>query len=115
VTGKQDHGRDGSADPADPGGRVTSTDASDLAEAWHAAEAALPSGWQLDGLRCSSTGLLAEERSDEWIAVAVAADGTERAARAADPHAALDALVASLAGSSGSPEPRSGRLDRERG
>jgi hypothetical protein len=65
-----------------------------LNAAWKAAEAALPTGWKLDGLRCGSTGLSPEHRSEDWVAVAVAPDGTERSVQAADPFAALEALAA---------------------
>jgi hypothetical protein len=64
-----------------------------LAVAWRRAQEALPTGWQLDGLRCASTGLGADERSEDWIAVALGPDGEERRARAVDPVAALEGLV----------------------
>ena len=38
----------------------------------------------------------AAQRSDDWIAVAVELDGTERRARAVDPVAALDALLVTI-------------------
>jgi len=31
----------------------------------------MPLGWHLDSLRCTSTGLAPEQRSDRWVAVAV--------------------------------------------
>jgi hypothetical protein len=68
----------------------------DLTSAWNAAEAALPAGWRLDGLRCDSRGLTPELRSDDWRAVAISTDGRERSASAPDPADALEALVASL-------------------
>ena len=65
-----------------------------LMTAWSATERSLPVGWRLDGLRCASTGLGEEQRSDDWVAVAVGPDGSERSYRAADPIAALNGLVA---------------------
>lgn len=72
------------------------TDAEALGEAWRRAQEALPTGWQLDGLRCASDGLAPDQRSDDWIAVALGPDGEERRMRASDPFAALDGLVASI-------------------
>lgn len=63
-----------------------------MARAWHEAQERLPEGWQLDGLRCASTGLDEGERSDDWIALAIAPTGEERVFRAADPIAALAGL-----------------------
>ena len=68
----------------------------DLAGAWRDAQAQLPPGWQLDSLQCASTGLGEEERSDDWVAVAIGPAGDERRVRAADPVAALDALARDL-------------------
>ncbi len=68
-------------------------DTNDLNAAWARVQAALPEGWTLDGLRCASTGLAEDERSDDWIAVAVGPDGDERRARATGPVAALEGLV----------------------
>lgn len=53
----------------------------------------LPDGWTLDGLRCASTGLSPEERSDDWVAVAIGPVGEERASRATDPVRALEGLI----------------------
>lgn len=69
------------------------TDTDDLTEAWRRTQAALPTGWQLDGLRCASEGLAPDQRSDDWVAVAFGPDGVERRSRAADPIAALAGLV----------------------
>ncbi len=79
-----------------PGGaahthRVDTTD--DLGQAWSRTQAALPDGWTVDSLRCASTGLSPDERSDDWIAMALGPDGEERASRAPDPVAALEGLV----------------------
>jgi hypothetical protein len=71
-------------------------DPHDLTSAWRRAQAALPEGWTLDSLRCASSGLAEEERSDDWMAVAVGPDGQERRARAADPIAALEDLATSV-------------------
>jgi hypothetical protein len=61
----------------------------DLTRAWNEAQARLPDEWTLDSLKCASTGLRAEERSTDWIAVAVDDRGAERRHRAADPSDAL--------------------------
>ena len=71
------------------------TDAEALGDAWRRAQADLPTGWQLEGLRCASEGLAPDQRSDDWIAVAVGPDGQERRVRAPDPFEALDGLLAS--------------------
>jgi hypothetical protein len=64
-----------------------------LTRAWAAAQAGLPEGWQVDSLRCASTGLAPDERSADWIAVAVGPEGQERWSRAPDPVAALAGLA----------------------
>jgi hypothetical protein len=68
------------------------TDTPDMGAAWAGIQSVLPEGWTIDSLRCASEGLAVEQRSDDWIAVAVGPDGEERRARAADPVAALEAL-----------------------
>jgi hypothetical protein len=68
----------------------------DLTRAWRETEEQLPKGWHLDGLRCASTSLRPEDRSDDWLAVAVSADGEERQHRASDPLAALAGLIAAF-------------------
>jgi hypothetical protein len=65
----------------------------DVAEAWARTAAKLPPGWELDGLRCASTGMSPEDRSEEWIAVAIGPDGRELQYRAVDPGAALAGLA----------------------
>ncbi len=65
----------------------------DLAGAWVESQAGLPEGWVLDSLQCASTGLDEQERSDDWVAVAIGPGGEERRVRAADPVAALNALA----------------------
>ena len=64
-----------------------------LTRAWASAQDHLPDGWTLDGLRCASTGLSAESRSDEWVAVAVGPSGEQRSHRAADAVSALEGLM----------------------
>jgi hypothetical protein len=66
----------------------------DIAPVWREVQAATPAGWSLDSLRCASTGLDADERSDDWIAVGVTPDGAEVMSSAATPAEALRALLA---------------------
>ncbi len=72
------------------------TDSDDLSRAWAEVQAGLPAGWSLDGLRCASTGLGPDQRSDDWIAVAVGPGAVVREARANDPVAALAALASAF-------------------
>ncbi len=72
------------------------TDRDTLATAWAVTQARLPEGWTLDGLRCASSGLGVDERSDDWIAVALGPGSGEREARASDPLEALAALARSF-------------------
>jgi hypothetical protein len=72
------------------------TDSDTVGTAWAAAQARLPEGWTLDGLLCASTGLGVDERSDDWIAVALGPRSEEREARAGDPIEALSALARSF-------------------
>ena len=69
----------------------------DLSETWARTQASLPEGWELDGLRCASTGLAPQERSEEWMAVAVGPSGEEQAFSASDAVAALEGLARSFA------------------
>lgn len=46
-----------------------------LAAAWNATRAALPDGWRLEGLRCTSTGLAPNQRDDRWRAEACGPEG----------------------------------------
>jgi hypothetical protein len=64
-----------------------------LEVAWAGAQAALPPGWRLDGLRCASTGLTPELHSELWRAVAVAPNGEETSGEGQDPLDALANLV----------------------
>ena len=68
-------------------------DADGVTQAWADAEAGLPDGWHLDGLRCASAGLAPDLRSEEWIAVALGPDGVEQRHRASEPISALAGLV----------------------
>jgi hypothetical protein len=72
------------------------SDTEALTATWKRTQARLPKGWALDSLRCASSGLNPEDRSDEWIAVAVSTDGAERRYRAYDPVAALGGLAESF-------------------
>jgi hypothetical protein len=67
-----------------------------LTTAWRETQQRLPAGWTLDSLRCASTGLTPDKRSDDWIAVAVSDQGDQRTSRAPDAPAALEALAASF-------------------
>ena len=68
----------------------------ELRTAWVEAQHELPDGWRLEALRCASTSLRPDDRSESWIAVAIGIDGEERTARGEDPMLALAALVATL-------------------
>lgn len=67
-----------------------------LSAAWSGAQARLPDGWTLEGLRCASIGLSPDQRSDDWIALAQGLGNLEREARAGDPIEALALLVSSF-------------------
>ena len=71
--------------------------ATDLTTIWRDADVALPDDWHLDSLRCASASLRREDRSDDWIAVAVDANGAEQTARAATTELAIAALVERIA------------------
>lgn len=68
----------------------------DPIEAWARVRAALPEGWVLKGLRCASTGLDPDQRSDDWMTLAVGPGGAERQAQAPQPIEALEALAQQL-------------------
>jgi hypothetical protein len=60
-----------------------------LTELWRMADSAKPQGWELMGLRCTSSGRTADARSDRWLAEACGpADGCVRI----ESHSAEDAL-----------------------
>jgi len=65
----------------------------DIGALWRRAETVLPQGWRLDSLRCASASLVAHDRSDRWIAVAIDDVGNERRAEADTPAAAIDSLA----------------------
>ena len=67
----------------------------DLAELWRHAAVVMPDGWRLDALRCASTGLEPDQRSDDWTAIAVGPEGEERSATAATPTAAIETVATS--------------------
>ncbi len=69
---------------------------SGLNRAWITAEAALPLGWRLEGLTCTSTGLQPEQRSDRWRAWATGPDGRRIEGEAEGPVGALNALAREL-------------------
>ena len=75
---------------------MTMVDSDALAAAWARVEAGLPPGWSLEALRCASSGLRPDQRSQDWVAVAVGPDSAERQASAGDPIEALEALAASF-------------------
>jgi hypothetical protein len=92
MSGRPSRAVDGGGDP----GPYTGRRVDELTRAWTDAAARLPGGWALDSLRCASASLRPEDRSTDWVAVAVDAAGAVREYRAADPTAALSGLVDSL-------------------
>jgi hypothetical protein len=62
-----------------------------MSKAWVEASAALPLGLRLEGVTCTSTGLLPEQRSDRWRAIAAGPNG--ETVEADDDHA-IGALIA---------------------
>lgn len=69
-----------------------------LVRAWTAAAVALPRGWTLDGIRCTSTGLAPADRGDRWRAVALGPGGVTVEAAADAPEGALRELLRSVGG-----------------
>lgn len=65
----------------------------ELTSVWAEVEQELPAGWTLEALRCASTGLGPDQRSEDWIAVAAGPEGEERTYRAAEPESALRGLA----------------------
>jgi hypothetical protein len=60
-----------------------------LTALWRMADAAKPPDWELMGLRCTSSGLAPDSRSDRWLAEACGpADGCVKV----ESHSAEDAL-----------------------
>lgn len=74
---------------------------SGLNRAWIEAEAALPLGWHLDSLRCTSTGLAPELRSDRWLALATGPKGETLENEGNGPLGALQALARDSATAAG--------------
>jgi hypothetical protein len=67
-----------------------------LTDAWNGAASALPPGWRLEGLRCTSTGLRPSQRGDDWIAEACGPDEACIRVESSDPHQALASLTQQL-------------------
>jgi hypothetical protein len=67
-----------------------------LTRAWLKAQGRLPEGWDLDGLRCTSTSTTPESRSDHWVAMAVGPEGEKCSHQADDAISALEGLAASF-------------------
>ncbi|MDP9271328.1 MAG: hypothetical protein M3P14_10230 [Chloroflexota bacterium] len=59
---------------------------------WNALVRSLDDGWDLS-LRCQSTGLAAEQRSETWMAVAEGPAGASLEGRGDDPIAAMTDLL----------------------
>jgi len=77
-----------------PRRHTRSRDSLDIAASWSAVEAALPVGWRLDGLRCTSAGLELNQRAEGWRAVAVGPSREEVVADGDSPDSALASLLA---------------------
>lgn len=67
-----------------------------LGEAWTRAASALPAGWWLAGLRCTSTGLDPSQRGDDWIAEACGPNGECLLIESSEPAVALATLTERL-------------------
>jgi hypothetical protein len=68
-----------------------------ISDAWASAAAALPDGWFLEGIRCASTGLRPEQRSERWVAEACGPAGECEIVEArSSPQEALAKLAARL-------------------
>jgi len=70
--------------------------ADELGRRYLALQQSLPAGWLLDGVRCASSGLKPDQRSDAWQAVARAADGASITGSGLTAFAALDDLQARI-------------------
>jgi hypothetical protein len=66
-----------------------------LSRSYAAVAQQLPEHWSLS-LRCASTGLSAEGRSPDWLAVAEGPSGEQKVGRGADPERALADLHGQL-------------------
>jgi hypothetical protein len=69
-----------------------------LADVWKATEAALPGGWRLEGLRCTSTGLAPDQRGDRWVAEACGPSGACVKVESGQPEDALADLAHRVGG-----------------
>jgi hypothetical protein len=67
-----------------------------VADLWREANAALPPGWTLQGLRCASIGLTPRERCDGWVAEACGPNGGCERFQDESPLLALSALTRRL-------------------
>lgn len=67
-----------------------------LTDAWNSATSALPAGWRLEGLRCTSTGLSPSQRGDDWIAEACGPNEACIRVESGDPQQALATLAQKL-------------------
>jgi hypothetical protein len=70
---------------------------SGMSKAWVELSAAMPLGWHLDSLRCASTGLQPDQRSNRWVAIAIGPNGHELAGEGDGEILALNALARELA------------------
>ncbi|HEX3219017.1 MAG TPA: hypothetical protein VHU77_03150 [Candidatus Limnocylindria bacterium] len=68
-----------------------------ITDAWASVEASLPQGWFLEGIRCASSGLSPDQRSERWVAEACGPAGEcEIVTDSSSPEEALEALAARL-------------------
>jgi len=67
-----------------------------ITDRWQEAEAALPPSWELQGLRCASTGLQPAQRSELWVAEACGPAGGCARIENASPDQALSELAQRL-------------------
>ena len=72
------------------------SDVPSITDFWRSAEAALPDGWALQGLRCGSTGLEPAQRSEMWVAEACGPAGGCARIEATSPNEALGELTRRL-------------------
>ncbi|HEX2766554.1 MAG TPA: hypothetical protein VHR55_07975 [Candidatus Limnocylindria bacterium] len=72
--------------------------ADELTSAWRATQDRLPSGWTLDGIRCTSTGLAPQDRGEGWRALALGPDGQSIEVEGDDAEAALRELARTIEG-----------------
>ena len=67
-----------------------------LTDAWNDAASAAPNGWALQGLRCASKSVDADQRTSWWIAEACGPENACIQVTTTTPEAALEALAAGL-------------------